>query len=75
MKRTKIWTLGDGFNDFAEIDSLRNVCIPVPVQSPCVMPVEEVRLRSQGADVRVEPQKLQQSPGASLFNPYDESLG
>lgn len=57
------------------MDPLRNVCVPVPVQSPCVMPVEEVWLRPQGTDVWVEPQKLQQSPGASLFNPYDQSLG
>lgn len=56
-------------------DFVRNVSVPVPVQSPCVMPVEEVRLRPQGADVRVEPQKLQQSPCASLFNTNDQSLG
>lgn len=55
--------------------SPRNLRIPVPVQPSCVMPVEEVRFGAQGADVRVEPQELQQSPGAPLFNPYDESLG
>lgn len=54
--------------------TLWNVRIPVPFQSPCVMPVEEVWLGAQGANVRVEPQKLQQRPGASFFNPYDESL-
>lgn len=53
----------------------RNLRIPVPVQPSCVMTVEEVRFGAQGANVRVEPQELQQSPGAPLFNPYDESLG
>lgn len=64
----------DSFNNSAAVESLRNLRIPVPVQPPCVMPVEEVRFGAQGADVRVEPQELQQSPGAPLFNPYDESL-
>lgn len=50
---------------------LWTVRVPVPVQSPCVMPVEEVGLGAQGANVRVEAQKLQQCPGASFFNPDD----
>lgn len=51
--------------------TLWSVRIPVPLQSPCVMPVEEVWLGPQGADVRVEPQKLQQCPSTSFFDPYD----
>ncbi|MEQ2202880.1 hypothetical protein XENOCAPTIV_018963 [Xenoophorus captivus] len=39
------------------------------------MPIKKVRLGPQSADVRVEPQELQQSPGAPLFDPDDQSLG
>lgn len=38
------------------------------------MPIKEVRLGSQGPDIRMEPQELQQSPGAPLFNPNNQSL-
>lgn len=39
------------------------------------MPIKEVRLGPESADVRMQPQKLQQSPGAPLLNPYNQSLG
>lgn len=57
------------------VQFLRNRRSPVPVQSACVMPVKEVRFGAQGADVRMEPEELQQSPGSPLLNPDDESLG
>ncbi len=48
--------------------------LPVPLQSVLIVAVEEVRLRSNGSDVRMHPEKLQQSPGASFLHPDDDGL-
>ena len=49
--------------------------LPVPLQPVVIVAVEEVRLRSDGSDVRVNPEKLQQSPGPPLLHPDDDGLG
>ena len=49
--------------------------VPVPLQPLVVVAVEEVRLGSHRPDVRVQPQELQQRPGASLLHPDDDRLG
>lgn len=57
-----------------DILKLLSLLLPVPLQSVLVVAVEEVRLRSHGPDVRVYPQELQQSPGASFLHPDDDRL-
>lgn len=48
--------------------------LPVPVQSARVMSVEEMWLWSKSANVRVQSQKFQKSPCASLLDSYDEGM-
>lgn len=48
--------------------------LPVPLQSVLVVTVEEVRLGSHCPDVRMNTEKLQQSPGSSFLHPDDDRL-
>lgn len=48
---------------------------PVPVQPLLVVPVKEVWLVSNGSDVRVHPESLQQGSGPPLLHPDDDGLG
>lgn len=51
------------------------VPLPVPVQSPLVVPIEEVGFGAHGSHLWVHPNKFQHCPGATFFNPYDDGLG
>lgn len=48
---------------------------PVPVQPLVVVPVEEVYLGAGGHHVGVQPQHLQQCPGAALLHADDDRPG
>ena len=48
---------------------------PVPVQSPVIVSVKKVRLCSECAHVRMDPDKLQHGPRAPLLHPDDQRVG
>lgn len=53
----------------------RDVNSPVPVQPLLIVSIKEMWLISNGSDVRVHPESLQQRSGPPLLHPDDDGLG